>query len=596
MLRILKFIPEFIDAIYYSWKSRQLFCYLKFLILIVLFKKNRKQIPQELSDLSVHTVPVEVRLLNQHAINNYTFKTQSISVNLAGVEHQLVTDNLWNISYQDNEELFALHRFGWLLVAISEEQLTDSVAQFTVLDWLKNYGICRDGVGWDSYSISERVSNWVVYLNNVKANDSDLKLIKSSIQLQLSYLITHLEFRGMATNNHLINNARALYLGGFFIGNTYFKREGKKILQRCVKYMFSRSGFLREGSSHYQILLARSFLEVYYFAQKDKDGEFTKEILLPVKNIWQAACFFLQESKLPQFGDISPDFTPEFHYGVAEFGAYLMQNITAESISEGNGWHTILFDTKYYYDKRPNGLLYYEDAGYFCFKNSNFALYTFVNPENCVSAWSHGHSDAGHIILYAKGFPILIGTGRVNYTNDIESMYGRSICSHNSIEVDGREPMVVHGLNFFPELLPDGYVEGHSELNFSRISEGECEIVIKQYGYNRIDSTISIERRIFVGLTQIVITDNILGKGEHQLRTFFHFDQDVLLEKKSRKKMLVNIANINLFLTGNCIEFMQRDTAYSSMCYGSSVKVPRLTYEQQTKLPVENQYSFTLVN
>jgi len=60
--------------------------------------------------------------------------------------------------------------------------------------------------------------------------------------------------------------------------------------------------------------------------------------------------------------------------------------------------------------------------------------------------------------------------------------------------------------------------------------------------------------------------------------------------------MLVNIANINLFLTGNCIEFMQRDTAYSSMCYGSSVKVPRLTYEQQTKLPVENQYSFTLVN
>ena len=88
-----------------------------------------------------------------------------------------------------------------------------------------------------------------------------------------------------------------------------------------VKNIFTSSGFLREGSSHYHLLLTRAFLEVLWAGRTVGDDEIWKHLREPAAAMARAAGFLQRRDKLSLVGDVSPDFIPEFHKGVTAVGA-----------------------------------------------------------------------------------------------------------------------------------------------------------------------------------------------------------------------------------------------------------------------------------
>jgi len=601
MYRLQQVILESINIVYYLWKQHIFFSYARLVFNVVLLKKTRTVLPNALSSLVTtnHMMPGVPQSVSANIIDiEHYYVNHTMAVKLAGVKHEISTKNLWNINYYDKEEFLALHRFGWMLVEVSDLKVDHRVAKFIILDWITNY--CFDNkIGWDSYSISERISNWIIYLNKSQLlDDNAYKLVKYSIHLQLLHLLQHLELRGQATNNHLINNGRALYLGGMFLDNENFKNTGREILICCLNYMFSESGFLREGASHYQVLLARTYLEVFFYAQKKGDKAFEKQIIVQVRAIWKATCLFLEERQFPYFGDISPDFPPGFHIGVVTVGSALLKEPTdlLPSINQ-SGWHDFLIDS----DRKnagsvvlPKGAYYCKDAGYFRFRNESFSLYAFVNQEEYIAPWSHGHADSGHFVLYVKGVQLLASTGRVDYTNSELSLYGRSVKSHNAVQVDNREPCVVHGLNFFPELLPEGYASSIANFGVSNKQDNTCEITIKQYGYKRIDESIHIERNILINNDEVIVTDNIFGEGDHDLKTFFYFVPNTELEKCD-KGIMITTSDISMVLSGDLVHSMSLNDGCISLSYGTTTITSKLLCDQQVSLPVKNRYSFKLI-
>lgn len=529
-----------------------------------------------------------------------------LSVVLAGKKHTIAASNGWKLpDGADAEEDFALHRFGWLLAAHAEGAVSPDQIDSWILDWIRA-NPSGNKIGWDSYSISERISNWVVMLSRLSGGaHKSSEPVRQSLLEQMAVLAENLEIRGTATNNHIINNGRALYLGGLFLGHAGFAGCGRELLAYGLERMFTRSGFLREGSSHYHILLARSYLEVCFYAEQKNDGFFSL-IRERVERIWRCACFFLNEFPIPLFGDVSPDFPTDFHRGVPLVGAQLFNRQASCPEPDKPGWHSLLIDvpgnSHDKYEKHP--LQIFDDAGYCRFANGRFSVYMHAPPLGYVPAWSHGHADTGGLIVYYEGQPLLIDTGRESYRNDTMSRYGRSVCSHNSVEIDGREPCLVHGLNAFPEIMPLSYISMPPVIH-ARESGDTCEIIVETYGFSRWRKGLVFRRKIFVCQEFVEIEDEFSGSGSIQARTFFHFAPALRLsvEGKDNRVGIISSAgwemNFQQGGRGQKMEYFFGGSddvplGWASLEYGRTEPVHTLVYSLRMPLPAINKYRLSV--
>jgi len=597
---------EFFNSFLYAVKSNQLNKFFSKVIKEIIFFESRKKLPNKISGLNKLSLKYDLGINNfKYKKNNEPPNIEYFDVKLAGKLYKLAVSNMWEISWTDVEEVYALHRFGWLLninADFLKDQNYSNFGLFFIINWIE----CNskgDNIGWDSYSVSERISNWVLFLNNKAKpnNDQNLFIIKS-MNSQLSFLLDNLELRGEATNNHIINNGRALYLGGLYISSDIHISSGRQILLDSIDHMFSKSGFLREGSSHYQVLMARTYLEVLFAARKFNDINFENILTTKVQKIWRATCFFLQEKDIPIFGDVSPDFSTDFHSGVGVIGEALL-NLKSTAIKPKKaGWHSFFNLPKNVnnIENLPKGLTSYKDAGYCSYRGKNFSIYIYQNPKGHVASWSHGHSDACHLILYFRGEPFLIGTGRLNYKNNLISKYGRSIRSHNSIQIDSKEPMIIHGLNAYPELMLDGYYSNELKID-PIISNNECIIKLHHNGYKRLFGDLTISRTIKISDYRVSIEDKIKGSRPHFIKSFFHFSPEVKNIKKFNDKYHMTLKSNNIafthFTAGSSSNNCHSNEDNFGLCfpqYGEKIQTSTIIFSQNDALPIINKYIFEI--
>lgn len=250
------------------------------------------------------------------------------SLSLAGDEIAIVNGHVdWLRTFIDREDEESLHRWNFLLHLIGREK-----RQIDCLHWAANQisewiGIFQNeiqtqkkGLGknsrWESYTISERLSNSSIFFHVSKIEPS--KNLTSALIDQAQYLTKHLEYHGDYTGNHIVNNGRGLYLFGVTFDIESFRTLGKLLLERELPNLVSPAGFVREGSSHYQLLITRWVLEVNYFCRKHSDLDFRQTIGQYCEKLEDKCRFFMPENShsgnkiYPLFGDISPDFPPEW--------------------------------------------------------------------------------------------------------------------------------------------------------------------------------------------------------------------------------------------------------------------------------------------
>jgi hypothetical protein len=218
---------------------------------------------------------------------------------------------------QDPEDHLADNRWGFLLEALLAGVADREAGIERCRAWIAAH-TDRTNPAWEAYSSCERVANLLVFLaamppaHGGAAAPADLAAF---VEQSLKWVYRHLEYYGPAeTNNHILNNARALAMGGAATANRAAVDAAVTILRQCLPEMVAGGGFLRERSSHYQLVVLNWLLDSWAFiaayrGADDLDARFLRGY---AERMVAAAALLCDGNGrlIALVGDVSPDATP----------------------------------------------------------------------------------------------------------------------------------------------------------------------------------------------------------------------------------------------------------------------------------------------
>lgn len=326
------------------------------------------------------------------------------------IRDELVADS----ASPDPEIRMRLDRLGWALQMAIHDQ---NSAWQAIGEWLEDRWKC-DLACRESYSIAERVSNLILLWNIQEPDQPIAAEVLHMIEKDVDHLLGHLEYHGeRGTNNHILNNARALVLAGSFLGNSRFYEAGCWLLENQLSKHASADGVVREASAHYQWVITRWIVEMGCAFHSIDQVRFQQ--LRPLLNNMLDVCEAMQlgngaEKYLPLIGDISPDFPPRLYGGMTRLGYALVEcgeeDEPTPSATDGLWSQFFIGRTK------PISCNWQaKDNSWVRLANNKWSLmaHSDMHPED--NRATHGHHDLFSFELAFNGIPIVVDPGRKNY-------------------------------------------------------------------------------------------------------------------------------------------------------------------------------------
>ncbi len=314
----------------------------------------------------------------------------------------------------DYEMRTAPHRWYFL----SSETINSKKKINLMLDWIQTYSLDfnkpddnRPIERWQSYTVSERMSLTVLFL--MRHRIVPQAQIISALDEFSRYLLDHLEYRGRYTGNHILNNARALYLYAQAFANSSLAVIARLIVMKEFERHIGSDNILREGSTHYHILVLKWFVEMQEMASHVNDATFINFLNDAIHKMTCGADRFLikyqEKWHIPLIGDISPDETPQ---KTLENLQSVFQDKKFCPHQQSEEWHRLeYFNQTVVLRLAKNGIPKFN---------------------------GHHHHDHMSFTLFDKGLPVLVDLGRYTYNSqDCLSPFGKSAQAHNTVIING---------------------------------------------------------------------------------------------------------------------------------------------------------------
>lgn len=374
----------------------------------------------------------KINLPNNLNLNSETIQLKkTFNIELASTKILVKNNFKWkdyDVNYfEDPEDFESLHRWKWIIKLLSQNQINRNNYKWIlnqVIIWHQKYNLNsnkKNKLIWETYNVSERISNLIILckLLNLKL-PGDIDIILND---HINYLINNLEFFGENTGNHIINNARALYLFGCYYDNKKIIKIADKILFNELPKLLDDDNMLNEGSTHYHFLIQTWLLEIYFFLSK-RYKKINPKLLQIIIKMNLVTNFFKKDMLyFPKFGDISPDCSPDWinyiegsiffkkkHKNYKGTWNYLWRNQKINKIKHIFSKNIILKNSGFVRIKYKDQIVFFRSSPSMLIQKS-----TILN---------HIHDDIGHFLYYYKNTPILIDAGRYNYLQKDEK-YGK---------------------------------------------------------------------------------------------------------------------------------------------------------------------------
>ncbi len=471
---------------------------------------------------------------NNSGLGSDLEKVTPITIQLATKE--LRCDDLpdWLQTSEDPEITFSLHRWGWLLM-LAVNNPSNGMKNWglkVMKDWFLCMGNMKSHPAWESYSVSERIVNALMFFYVLReySCEGDVHFVEKKLFEMSLFLKDHLEFHGERTNNHILNNARALYMQGRLSSCEELADIGRRIFIEETPRLISTSGFLREDSTSYHFLLLRTYLEVLHIAEYTEDTAFADRMKSVATSMVKAAwCFDIHDKDnthwdFPLVGDVSPDFPMEWLKNICRsIPALKLYRPIAQVADSHSGWNKIWeanrsdnLQEPFVLSKRQKCQMY-ADSGWYRVDYGNFTIIWHVSPSGSIPLYSHGHNDIFSFVLYWKGSPIIVDSGRFSYTLDKFGLYGKTTSAHSTFTSDG--------FGSYPSnrsIFPPKYREGKPNVKWEERENG-FYFKISHDGFQRLNEHGFAYREFHISKDTISINDFIKGFGRHNVKTFFHF-------------------------------------------------------------------------
>ena len=176
-----------------------------------------------------------------------------------------IVDQVWQSAAADPETVFAEQRWGVLI----DELLTGQWVLPTSVSQQMDASV-RQGLALETYSTCERLANLLLWLAFMPLSQRLAILPDNAlvfVELAMQWVLAHLEFYGKRTGNHILNNARTLIMAGTVLDNALVVHSGIQIFKNMLPVLVQPNGFLRERSSHYQLIVLGWLLDASAFLQ-----------------------------------------------------------------------------------------------------------------------------------------------------------------------------------------------------------------------------------------------------------------------------------------------------------------------------------------
>jgi hypothetical protein len=403
------------------------------------------------------------------------------------------TPAIFSRHFSDTETLLALHRFAWL--PLTKPAVNPGWVHTLWNQWRGQFGTPSGTWPWHPYTAAERVINLIDYIMQSgfpgDPNETIIVLARHgpAIAGQLEYYGDHY------TSNHLSNNGRGLYRLGLFLGWPECADIGATILLNEAPRIFMRSGILREGSSHYHVLLTRNYADAWLAARRHgrPEEEALRDIVARALSVIPALTL---PGGMPLVGDISPDCPPEFLDGLSDGGSdWLAQRSDDERHALQQLCATV----------PPAEREALAADGWVRADHAPWAALWHCAPEGWSQMPGHGHQDCGSFELHHDGQPVIIDPGRGRYGDDGDAARYRSAETHSGLTIDGTDP--------YPTNRP------YYDNGFRRKTCGpppsmdsfDNGVSLTFEGLSRLNSVGQVCRRWSFDTDRVVLNDTVAG-------------------------------------------------------------------------------------
>ena len=527
----------------------------------------------------------------------------------------------WFEGFEDVEDGVALHRWNWILTLLSERKYPQTELVRWVSWQLENWFghflpelersefDALQNARWESYTVGERIANTAIFylLTHTKPPE---KVINGLIQLT-SFLLPRLEYRGAFTGNHVVNNARAIYLAGAVLDVTAWMQFATSVFRRELLVLVTRDGFLREGSSHYQLLFTRWILEVYYFAHLVQDHALLDFLFPWIKRLLESCWFFLvldikrQQWSIPLFGDISPDFTPSWLIDIpsCESSSSFKEVVSRcdetdeqQTSTWGSLWGQMVFPSlEGSFDEDQKAEIWeFPQSGWFRIDHAGYTLFCRADEKGTPNYVGHHHQDLYHFCLFYEGMPVLVDCGRKNYLTEEWGTFGLSPQAHNTVLIDGIGAMPLQHNRY-----PREYTQASNQVQMSRLQENTVQIMICSDGFRRLISPVDYIRTIYLSEQLFCVEDYFKGDGNHLVRTFFHWAPEAVLKRVNETTWQVDVGGYQAFFRiegdeGISLKMIQGGDSplgWIALQYGEVKTAPTFVIELVAQLPLKMRYT-----
>ena len=270
---------------------------------------------------------------------------------------------------------------------------------------------------------------------------------------------------------------------------------GARILLTEADRIITPNGFLREGSSHYHLLVTRNYLDCWLAARRHHRTE-TQALGEIAARMLAAAEIFALPGGLPLVGDISPDCPPSFLAGLLPGGS--------------GGWRDTLDpNERDAITAIRTGQAPPAADGWLRTDHGDWAGLWYAAPDGWPFMPGHGHQDLGSAEIHWRGLPLFIDPGRGSYGEDGEAALYRSAEIHGLLQVDGADPTSANR-PYYNESFRRRAGGGPPLLTSTT---GEVRLI--HHGFSR-QNVNSIER-VWSFDHNLVIDDLVKGTGRHTL-------------------------------------------------------------------------------
>ncbi len=447
-------------------------------------------------------------------------------IRLAGTDLTVTANGvsgLFHRSFDDLEDYLALHRFAWLPVCQPSPDWVGALWQ----EWVAGFGHDPQGWAWHAYTATERAVNMIDFASRHGA-PGDVADFMDILHLHGRAISDGLEYFGeLNTYNHLANNGRGLFRIGLAVGDAGMAASGALILTREADRIFDPSGMLREGSSHYQLLLCRQYMDCWLAARRagHEAAEALRDILtriLPPCRLFAGTGTVFPASPpdpepvsgprigsgmspIPLVGDISPDCPPAFLLGLLP-GHDASQGWTGMLSDDDRAACIALRDSVADPDMEAVA-----DSGWHVHKSGDWSLLVHAAPGGWPFYPGHGHQDLGGFELHVGETQVFVDPGRGAYGEEGEAVFYRSGRAHNTLLVDEADPYPVNR-PYYSETFRKSVIAAPPVAG--READG---LTLTHAGFSRLRGVGQLTRRWQMDGTSFRISDRLEGKGGHQI-------------------------------------------------------------------------------